>query len=204
MAIKFGSGQLVEATADMVASYSNYGGRPPMSFRKGMLGVVRIHHEAGVQVEFFSPETGSMEACHCDPSDLKKLKWPDGLVDLREKYDPNAPSLSLASIDWWFCGSMGPKSAINYLRAIAILNRGYLVELGVDTLRIPGYHDSRQRSAEPVPQCFLGKCAGEGFLRAREIQNDLDDFLASVHLVEKSVGDTDSPVGEKMQKRLKI
>lgn len=175
---KFKPGQLVEVLLDQVASYSNHGGRPPMFFRKGMLGVVRVHHENGIQVEFFAPETGLMEACHCMPDTLKSIAWPAGLTDLREKYVLHGNACSASAADWYFCGSMGPKSAINYLRAVAILDRAYYDELHVDTLRIPGYHSSRLRSAEPAPSCFLAECAGGGsYHRAVEIKAELDALI---------------------------
>lgn len=182
MSIKIQSGQLVESLLDQVASYSNYGGRPSMSFQKGMIGVVRKRHDTSIQVEFFSPETGLMEACHCHPENVKSVDWPVGLVDLCEK----RPYTSFGAPDWYSCGSMGPMSAINYLKAVARLKPEYYKDLRVDTLRIPGYHESRLRSAEPVPRSFLAQCAGgDAYSRSHDIMLELAALIRDMNDPER-------------------
>lgn len=164
-------GQLVRVNSGEIATFSSYGGKPQLLFKRNMLGVVRLHHNRGVHVEFYAPETGLIELCNCCPVNLTKLDWPEELVDLREMVEFDAAGRDV-NHDWWFCGSMGPKGAMNYLRAIALLHRAYFEELRVETLRIPGYHCSRVRSKDPVPECFLPRLEN-AFHRATELTAEL-------------------------------
>lgn len=154
---KFIPGNLVAVTTNVYASYSNYGENPELIFERNMLGVVRVTTKDSVQVQFYSPATGKMEACICQHRELAPLKWPKDLVDLSEKYK------AIESVgddfadrsDWIFCGSMGPMSAINYLSAIKEINPEYFSALKVESIRLPGYHSSRNRDSQLEPECFL-------------------------------------------------
>lgn len=131
-------GDLVEPTDSIVASYSNYAGRPIMKFEPGMLGAVRYADKqlGGYQVEFFHPASGCMEAAWT--TSLKKVKWPE--------YSGLSPDESQENSDW-FCGSLNRRGALALLGAVAKLRPDYFRALHPKTLRIPMVHASRIRRA---------------------------------------------------------
>lgn len=163
----FKQGDLVEPSHRIVASYSNYGGRPHMAFEPGMLGVVR-HVDLGLggaQVEFFNAATGCMQACRTTL--LHKLTWPAGTQHPRAHFSDR---------DWWFCGSLAWRGAMNLLSAAAILRPDYLALLHVGTLRIPLLHASGNR---PCPN-DRPDATGASVASLHEMAQFIDALMASL------------------------
>jgi hypothetical protein len=132
-------GDLVEPIVTREAAYSRYAGRPRYHYSPGMLGVVRTTEPSRSQVQFFSQETGNIEAVWMDNADLKKVVWPE------EKLPPDSPSTERG---WWFCGSLDWKGQLKLLQAVATLRPAYFLALHPETLRISSVHASRLRKPQ--------------------------------------------------------
>lgn len=159
---------LVQPSTKVESTYSGYAGRPQMYFDVGMLGVIKSvdNDSVGIQVEYIDPATGCMECARVFKENLDVISWPENCTDLSKVIPENG-----MVNNYWFCGSMSFMGCVQYIKAIALCSYDYLQTIELKTIRVPGVHIARLRSAYPEPYVLSPK-------NKQTLDVELNDVLA--------------------------